>query len=172
MTFAVPLEDLKPVLSYILAYKVKNVLEFGPGDSTEYFLAHAADVVIHSCEDNKQFAASARAKFKDVVRAFIYEYENTPAISIPELDNSKFDMGFVDGPYGGRYRVRLPAMEECSRLNTIRYALERCPTVFVHDTKRPAEQAAIAQIQRECGDKLEVLNVSSVLGLTRLRWIR
>jgi hypothetical protein len=88
-------------------------------------------------------------------------------VTADPIADQQFDIAVVDAPAGfdkkipGRTsRKRHPGMEDCSRLNTCLFALERAPVVLLHDAKRPTERATLGELWKR-GYKFEIYPSSS-----------
>jgi hypothetical protein len=142
------LEDDRQVLTEILAPLARplSLLEFGPGQSTWFFLG-LGDVKLVSLESDDAWYRAAVHEFRGVEHLELYRFENSPQLSIPEVDDRCFDVAFVDSPVGmPRRRIRLPGQVQLSRFNTLSYALERAPFAVLHDARRTAERRTLARL--------------------------
>ena len=89
---------------------------------------------VTTCEHEDKWLEVARERFKDVPNVRVLKYENEGPATVDGLgDDERFDAGFVDSPQGYELaRKVLPGCEDCNRLNTTLYALNRCKIVFLH----------------------------------------
>ena len=93
---------------------------------------------VTTCEHEDKWLEVARERFKDVPNVRVLKYENEgPVPPIDGMGDERFDAGFVDSPQGyAQSRKILPGCEDCNRLNTTLYALNRCKIVYLHDIHR------------------------------------
>lgn len=125
----------------------KTALEFGPGLSTQALLDAGIQRVV-TCENIDKWLAVAKKRFKKDERVTVLKFHDEFPVIVDGLDpNEKFDIGFVDAPKGF-YPVRKvhPGYADCSRLNTLLFALNRCKVVFLHDAVRPLERGSLGRI--------------------------
>ena len=153
------------------AIEAKSILEFGPGDSTEYFANLGMQIT--TCEHDQHWYDVAQERFKDTPNVRVLKFENElPVPPIEGLgDLEKFDVGFVDAPQGystikatGFRRKKFPGQEDCSRLNTCLAALGRCKVVFLHDIGRGLERATLGRLNAMGFD----IEISGVFG--KITW--
>ena len=86
--------------------------------------------------------------------------------------DERFDVGFVDSPQGYVLaRKVLPGCEDCNRLNTTLYALDRCKVVYLHDIHRDLEWNTLGRLNRfgwrietSGGKFAKILGVASLEG--------
>jgi len=141
-------EDDRQVLAEILSPMKRplNLLEFGPGLSTHFFLG-LGDVRVVSLESDEKWYQAALREFNGMERLELYRFENSPQLSIPEINDRCFDVAFVDAPVGmPRRRVRLPGQEGFSRFNTLCYALKHALVAVLHDARRAAERRTLTRL--------------------------
>ncbi len=125
----------------------KKILEFGPGNSTEVLADLGYEVC--SLEHIDKWLEVARERFKDRPNVRIRKFLNTMPVECHEVDGEKFDLGFVDSPQGwGAAREKLPGYEDCSRINSTLFALERCKVVMLHDVYRPSERGTLGRLNK------------------------
>jgi len=107
-------EDWKYIYEKILQYKIKTVLEYGCGLSTE--LLHSIGMKVVSLEDDKEWYDLYKPCGWTMYHC---PYENGYPESLGE-----FDLGFVDGPSnkGGKHRKR-----------SVEHAMVRCKYLYLHD---------------------------------------
>jgi len=151
VSFAPPAKDLGVLLHTIEGFDARHILEFGPGDSTQFMLDRVPNAIIHTCEDNYGHFVSAQRRFLSEKRVTVVHYLNELSIEIPALGAVQFDLAFVDGPYGGKARTLIRGAEDCSRYNTLRFALARAPVAVLHDANRPAERRTVERLCDEFG---------------------
>ncbi len=149
----------QPSLSFVdyglimqIATGASSVLEFGPGAST-LALIEAGVPKIVTLEHDPAWLEIQKDKFKDHPQVTVAGYTDTVPVAADEIAFQDFDMAFVDSPQGfshalkGRTpRVRHPGMEDCSRLNTCLFALERAPVVYLHDAYRSIERGTLGRL--------------------------
>lgn len=100
-------------------------------------------------------------------------YWDEPKVKAEAVANQQFDVAFVDSPKGFNkaipgirgVRKKHPGMEDCSRLNTCLFALERAPIVFLHDAKRPLERGTLGRLCA-MGHSFMIFNTKS--GMARI----
>src|SRR4029079_824497 len=110
----------------------KKILEFGPGDSTAVLADMGYDIT--SLEHLDKWLELNRERFKDRPNVRILKFLNTMPVECHEVVGEKFDVGFIDTPQGWNpAREIMPGYEDCSRINTALFALERCKVVLLHD---------------------------------------
>jgi predicted O-methyltransferase YrrM len=127
----------------------KSVLEFGPGNTTEIFIK-AGVPRIASCEYIEKWFVVAKDRFADVPSVEVLYFTDTVPVEVMGLDADEvFDVGFVDAPKGyAAARKTHKGYEDCSRFNTVLFALERCKVVYLHDATRPLERGTLARLHR------------------------
>jgi hypothetical protein len=102
-----------------------------------------------TCEHDPHWYQVARERFKDAPNVRVLKYENEGPLPPIEGMDERFDVGFVDSPQGyGQKRKVLPGCEDCNRLNTTLYALNRCKVVYLHDIHRELEWATLGRLNR------------------------
>lgn len=117
--------DRAVLLSLLDRFRPRSVLEFGPGLSTLAFVERGVGQ-IDTFDDSAQWfdrAREALARWPQV-RVRLYNRSRVP-LFLPQAE-SRYDLGFVDGPYD--QRLREPEL---------RYALGRCRIVVAHDSHCP-----------------------------------
>jgi hypothetical protein len=140
-------EDYGALLTECRRLKVRTSLEFGPGISTLALVEAGAAVV--TCEYSERWLNGARELLKGYSEVRVLRYFNEPEARVEGLAAAEtFDMAFVDSPLGlpSRGAVRHAAQEECNRLNTVLFAIERAPVVLLHDARRPGEQETLKAV--------------------------
>jgi hypothetical protein len=161
-------DDYAVLLSEAKRVNAMRVLEFGPGNSTLAWIEADCDEII-SLEHNPKWMAVARDKLSGMhPNLRLLSYKNAPKINLPELNGKTFDLAFVDSPVGVDLKsgTSFPGQENCSRLNTLLFALSRTPVVLLHDAKRPGEQATLDRI-RNCGT-YNIEMIDTVKGMARI----
>lgn len=139
-------DDERELRRIVAEHNVKRVLEFGPGVSTRIFL-NAGVEHITSCEHDSKWLAIADHRYAGNDKVRVLRYQNTPEVSVSELDGQQFDLAFVDSPQGyAGARVEHVGQEGRSRLNTLRCALRHASIVVLHDALRPGEQNSLGTL--------------------------
>ncbi len=130
----------------------KSALEFGPGIST-LALIEAGVPKIVSLEHSPDWLDKQKEKFKDYPQVTVAAYADAVPVTADDVAMQDFDVAFVDSPQGFWYhlpgrvsRKKHPGMEDCSRLNTCLFALERAPVVYLHDAYRPLERGTLGRL--------------------------
>lgn len=127
-------------------FNIKRLLEFGPGASTRIFLRAGVESIT-SCEHDPAWMGRARALYAADPRVRFWSYSNTDPVVVSGLPAElTFDAALVDSPQGYRPEHLRDGM---ARINTLRYALQRAPVVFLHDAKRDGEQRSLAALAAE-----------------------
>jgi predicted O-methyltransferase YrrM len=143
----------------------ESVIEFGPGNTTDIFVAAGVPRIV-SCEYIDKWLDVAKERFKDVPSVEILKFYDTVPVTVDGLGDETFDVGFVDAPKGyAQERLAHPGFADCSRLNTALFALERCKVVYLHDATRPLERGTLGRLHL-MGYKHEFL--PSPFGLARI----
>jgi len=126
-SFVIDDQSLDFLLNFIKKNKIKSVLEFGSGKSTQEILACDCDVI--TLETNTIWAETMRselAKYKDRLTVIDYKYPDMPEFSA--------EFCFIDGPIGSLSN---------GRAASIKYAATKFNLVAIHDAQRPAESLNI-----------------------------
>lgn len=124
----------------------KSILEFGPGESTQIFLALGMERIV-TCEHKEKWLKPAQERFANEPKVRVLQYTDTDPVEVPELGDETFDIAFVDSPQGFRAMRKVhPGMEDCSRLNTCLFALQRANVVILHDARRPLERGTLGRL--------------------------
>lgn len=120
-----PRECYAALVGVVRRLRPARVLEFGPGTSTRALVEAGVDRV-DTCEDSLEYYRRALVDLARFPSVTVHKYLVQPGrpVSVPALDGERFDLGFVDGPFGPE-----------SRPPTIRYALDRCDAVLCHDAR-------------------------------------
>lgn len=154
-----PYEDYHTLMA--LVEGAKSVLEFGPGFTT-WALIEAGVEKIVSLESNPDWLREKAIEFREYPQAQFGLYHDEPVVKADEVADQKFDIALVDAPAGfshvipGRIsRKAHPGMEQCSRLNTCLFALERAPVVLLHDARRPLERGTLGELWKR-GYRFEI----------------
>lgn len=146
--------------------EAESVLEFGPGGTTDIFIRSGVKHIV-TCEYIDKWLDVARERFKEHGNVEVLRFTDAVPVIVDGLDPlRRFDLGFVDAPKGflGARTVH-PGFEDCSRLNTTLFALERCKVVYLHDALRPLERCTLGRL-RLMGYTYEFLD--SPFGLARI----
>jgi hypothetical protein len=144
----------------------KSVLEFGPGASTDTFLDVGIEKIV-TCENIDKWLDVAKTKFKGDKRVKVLKFEDTVPVTVDGLGDERFDIGFVDAPKGfNPVRKVHEGFADCSRLNTLMFALERCKVVLLHDATRPLERASL--MRAWATGLFDIQFVPSKIGMARI----
>lgn len=131
-------EDYVFLARYCRRMGIRQVVEFGPGDSTLALLDAGCEVL--SFEHDAGWLQTAVERFDGESRVNL---RLCPEGTVPEAGGLAFEpeLVFVDGP---------PFREgqEMSRLQPCEWALERCGAFILHDAKREGEMATLAEMER------------------------
>lgn len=142
-------DDYGTLIAEAKRANAKTVLEFGPGNSTLAWV-EAGCTDITTLEHQAKWFMIAKANLAKYKNVKLLPYNNTPVIEIPALNGKKFDLIFVDSPVGmeasPKFAPRFPGQENCSRLNTLLFALDRAPVILLHDAKREGEQNTLKRL--------------------------
>jgi hypothetical protein len=141
-------DDYGALLGECQRVGARNILEFGPGISTLALIESGAERVV-TCEYQDRWLASAQELLKGHPQVSVHRYHNEIDVRVSGLASGKeFDFAFVDSPLGSPSRnvIRHPGQEECNRLNTALFALDRSPVVVMHDAKREGEGYTLARL--------------------------
>jgi len=150
--------DLALFTSEVERLGAKSILEFGPGDSTEFFAKMGLQVT--TCEHDQHWYEVAVERFKDMPNVRVLKCEDEMPVVVHGLgDDERFDLAFVDAPQGYRPRRKIhKGYEDCSRFNTTLFALQHATVALLHDTQRPAERGTLNRLHL-MGYKIELINV-------------
>jgi predicted glycoside hydrolase/deacetylase ChbG (UPF0249 family) len=141
-------DDAAALRQIVQDHNIKSLLEFGPGYSTHVFLCAGVERIV-SFEYDPSWFETARKLFANDKRVTILPYANTSFVVV-NLEGQTFDAAFVDSPQGNaKARVVHREQEDVSRYNTLRAALIHAPLAFLHDARRPLEQATLARLVAE-----------------------
>jgi hypothetical protein len=116
---------------FVAAHKFKNVLEIGPGYSTDAFLRASARVT--SLETDHRWYEAARRQYPQA------DIQHTP--NLDEVETPECDFAFIDGPAGN--------LCEQSRLDACRLAARVSKRWMLHDADRKDEQAILDEFESE-----------------------
>lgn len=125
---------------FVRANRVRSVLEFGPGESSEAFLECGCNVC--SLEHDPKWCDALRRMLGARAGLEILLYRVEPELAIPELAGRQFDLALVDGPPSGLFR-------RFARLNTMEFAASRAGIVMLHDALRPKEQNTLMVLEEK-----------------------
>lgn len=159
-------EDYGALVDECKRISARTVLEFGPGMST-FALIEAGCQRIATCEYQEKWLNEAVERFKPYSHVSVHRYANHVDVEVEGLSRMSFDLAFVDSPLGqpSRNHVKLPAQEECNRLNTVLYALDCAPVVLLHDAKREGEGYTLARVAA-LGHRISMINTTK--GIARI----
>ncbi len=140
-------DDNERISEEIKRVKAETVLEFGPGDSTQAMLDMGIKRIV-TCENINKWFLVAKKRFKNEKRVTILRFYDEMPCRVDGLgENERFDLGFVDAPKGFNPARKIhEGFSDCSRLNTLLYALQRCKVVLLHDATRPLERATLFRV--------------------------
>lgn len=112
---------------YLHIIDPKNILEWGPGESTRIMLDACPEAVIFSMEHDKKYHRIYSLKFSRKQNVFIRFADGDDYRNLPEnLQNKKFDLIFVDGNCDDRVAC----------LRTAHKVLADDGVVLLHDSER------------------------------------
>ncbi len=129
-------DDYFFLVRFCRMFHIKNIAEFGPGDSTLAFLDAGCRVV--SYEHDIAWLRHSVEQFENEENV---EVVHCPEGLLPELLPFIPDLVFVDGP---PYRQG----QDFSRLGPCEWALDVCGCFLLHDAKRDGELATLEQMER------------------------
>lgn len=109
---------------FVKKNNIKNVLEFGLGVSTYCFLENDCNITTFetSLEYSKKFT-----NLSNKCKIINYKKEDILDISL----NERFDLAFVDGPFGTK---------SLSRLNSCLFSMRYSDHILLHDFQRVGEK--------------------------------
>ena len=144
----------------------KTCLEFGPGESTQALIEIGLEKIV-TCEYVPKWLAVARKRFAKHKHVYCLSFTDTFPVVVEGDCNERFDIAFVDAPKGfNPVRTIHPEAPDCSRLNTVLFALERCDVVFLHDAQRPLERATLGRLWAT--GLYDIQFVNSRIGMARI----
>lgn len=113
--------DYATVMNITAMLSARTVLEFGPGSSTLSLLEGGASK-IDCCEDDPDWFSVyvERLQQRFPHRVTMHSYVWSDPLNVPVVDERRYDLALVDGPFGTERR---PAV--------IAYALRRASNVLV-----------------------------------------
>lgn len=112
-------QDHMAVVNVMRRLKPKRVLEFGPGTSTLALIEGGA-WRIECCEDDAHWHGVWLQRLSRYPQVRMHAFKMADPITIPALDEERFDLALVDGP-----------RDTVQRFEVIRYALRHCDQVLV-----------------------------------------
>ena len=139
-SFSVSQTECERLADFVRQNDIKSVLEFGPGASTWYFADAGCEVVSLECDE--KWYRHFKSAFKDVPNVHIVPFTNATHISVPELENRRFDFAFVDSPVGASYKSH-------SRLNACDFVSKRTDQWMLHDSQRASERQTIDEFKAQ-----------------------
>jgi hypothetical protein len=147
--------DYGHVLDTVRALGAKRILEFGPGSSTLALIEGGA-THIDTCEDQADWAEvyedRLQGKYPSIVH--VRRFVNADPLSIPAIDDERYDLALIDGPLGTQQRG--PA---------IRYSMARCTAVLVPTEDRNRYfRGEIAAIAEAAGWEMAVTDTGPLSG--------
>ena len=147
--FAIGNDDVLLLDKFIVENNIKNVLEIGPGRSTEVFLRLGCNV---TAIEHKQFMINLINSRLIHERLTVIKWSDNIQFA------HKFDFGFVDGP-----------SHPLSRNSACELVSKYCNKFMLHDSIRPDEMAII---DKYIGSGWSVTNLDSKRGLALLEICR
>jgi hypothetical protein len=150
--------DIDTFKMEVVSLGAKSILEIGPGDSTEVFAKLGLQVT--TIEHIQKWYEVALERFKDYPNVRVLKGEDEMPFRVDGMGSyEKFDLAFVDAPQGYFPMRKIhEGYEDCSRLNTTLFALERSPVVLLHDVTRPLERGTLNRLN-VLGYKVEFIFV-------------
>lgn len=148
--------DYRCVLETTRRLQPKTVLEFGPGSSTLALIEGGAHR-IDSCEDNpdwaKVYVERLAGRFPWAVN--IVPYTWVDPLSIPTIDDRRYDLAMIDGPFGTERRGAV-----------LDYCLERCASVLicVENSKGTGLRDTILRVFDRRGGMIEIMETGPLAG--------
>ena len=133
--YSVSREECERLVEFVKSNGVRTVLEIGPGASTWYLADAGCEV--WSVESDREWYEHYRQEFADVPNVHVLYYVANGELTIPETDDRRFDMAFVDAPPGHNYH-------KCARINSALYAAHHSDMWILHDTRRKGEQSTVS----------------------------
>ena len=130
------------------AQGMDSVLEFGPGSSTWAFVEAGVRNIV-SCEFDPRWLEKTRVEFEGYADVLEFDQTQYPLI-IPRVEAQTFDLILVDSPVGlhGKKTPRFKGYEDCSRWNTMCWAIEHSDLIFLHDAHRPGEKETLRKVEQ------------------------
>lgn len=130
-------DDYNWLILHVKEHNIRNVLEFGPGDSTLAFLDAGCKVI--SFESNQSFLVPHRNRFSNEADVTLL---HCPADQVPDAPQISFtpELVFVDGP-------PLRPGETHSRRAMCEWALRNYGQLILHDARRKEEQATLKLLE-------------------------
>lgn len=151
-------QDIENLKKEIVRTGAKTVLEFGPGATTQAMLDAGVERIV-TCEHIDKWLDVARERFANDDRVNVLKYyDDMPCVVEGLADTERFDLGLVDSPKGfNPVRKVHPEAPDCSRLNTLVYAVNHCKVVLLHDATRPLERASLFRLYRSGAVDIEFI---------------
>jgi hypothetical protein len=159
--------DADAIKSEIARIGAKSALEFGPGDSTQTLIDAGLERIV-TCEHVGHWFEVAKKRFAKNKQVKCLPFLDEAPVLVPGLGKQTFDIAFVDAPQGYlALRKVHPGFEDCSRYNTVLFALERAPVVLLHDATRPLERGTLGRINA-LGHKITFIHGINKIGMARI----
>jgi predicted O-methyltransferase YrrM len=146
--------DMAILTKIVRVTRPKRVLEFGPGRSTLLFLANCCEV--DSMEYDPAAFDRERALFDGLSGVRLHRHGRPILAPLP---HTRYDLALVDGPSSRLYA-------DHTRLDAMRFALERSDLVLLHDAKRPGEKQTIETLAR-AGYMVEIVDTPRGMAIVR-----
>lgn len=125
------------LVEFIKFMKVKTVLEFGPGLSTNAFLEAGCNV--DSYESMPEFLAKLEQEHAGNLNLKLRKYDNVPEVVI---EDGFYDLALVDAP---AVYIGHPHAQRYARRNTMNCAIQHSNLVLIHDSNREPEKSIIRE---------------------------
>ncbi len=159
-SFSISPEEYQWLRGFVRENGIRKVLEFGPGTSTWAFLEAGCQIV--SLEYQDKWYRHYRREFAEHPQVTILRYDNDPELQIPELDDCKFDLAFVDSPVG-----KLGVLyKRFARINSCEYVASRTDTWILHDARREGERNTLSVFEDK-GWSVEVIDKGAGMAIAR-----
>ena len=131
---------------YNISLGLNAVLEFGPGSSTWAFIEANVKEII-SYEFDKRWLEETKTRFDGMVDIRYFDHTRFPLI-LDGAEHDWFDLILVDSPVGlhGKKTPRFDGYENCSRWNTLEWAIRHTDHILLHDAHRDGEQESIKRV--------------------------
>jgi hypothetical protein len=130
-------QEFDSINTFVKEHKIKTVLEFGPGSSTNVFIANQCDILC--LENNEKFLNQNKKKYQEYDHIeFILNNQNNITELKHKLRDRYFDLCFIDGP-----RADLDQYKLFNRIDSYILAFLHAKYTICHDTKRKKDRNSI-----------------------------
>lgn len=136
--FSISEQEYDGLVQFARQARIRRVLEFGPGASTWAFVEAGCEVV--SLEYQQKWFEHYRREFAQHPQVQVIQFHNQPTISVPQLREQQFDLGFVDSPVGALYK-------HYARMNACEFVADRTNRWMLHDAQRAGERNTLSAFQ-------------------------